>query len=59
MPVCNNCEAFVTHDFARVFGDNKATVTGCLECMAIGEFVSRDGVDARRAEAMLPVATIR
>lgn len=59
MPVCNNCGAFVTHDFARVFGDNKETVAGCLDCMPIGEFITREGVDARRAEAMLPVATIR
>ncbi len=59
MPVCTNCNSFVTHDFARVFGDNSETVAGCLECMAIGEFVSRESVDARRPEAQLKVATIR
>ena len=59
MPVCSNCDAFVTHDFARVFGDNSETVAGCLRCTAIGEFVTRESVDARRPEAMLKVATIR
>lgn len=32
MPECNNCGAFVTPDFARVFGDNDGEVFGCLEC---------------------------
>ncbi len=32
MPTCNNCGAFVTRDFARVFGDNQENVNGCVEC---------------------------
>lgn len=29
---CTICGAFVTKDFARVFGDNDDEVHGCLEC---------------------------
>lgn len=32
MPTCNNCGAFVTRDFTRVFGDNQENVSGCVEC---------------------------
>jgi hypothetical protein len=30
---CYNCGAFVTQDFARVFGNNDNEVFGCLDCM--------------------------
>lgn len=33
MATCNNCDSFVTPDFARVFGDNDSSVYGCPECM--------------------------
>jgi hypothetical protein len=33
MPHCNNCDAFVTRDFARVFGENDDEVYGCLDCV--------------------------
>lgn len=29
---CNNCGAFVTQRFSRVFGDNDGEVYGCLDC---------------------------
>jgi len=29
---CEHCGAFVTDDFARVFGDNQNRVDGCIEC---------------------------
>jgi hypothetical protein len=29
---CNNCGAFVTRRFSRVFGDNAGEVYGCLDC---------------------------
>ena len=32
MPECDNCGAFVTEAFARVFGDNSDNVQGCIEC---------------------------
>lgn len=31
---CQNCGAFVTRDFARVFGNNDNIVVGCLDCHA-------------------------
>lgn len=30
---CQNCGAFVTADFARVFGDNNDEVHGCFDCL--------------------------
>ena len=32
MPHCENCGAFVTRNFVRVFGDNQDNVQGCMEC---------------------------
>jgi hypothetical protein len=32
MPECLNCGAFVTHEFARVFGDEQHRVSGCPDC---------------------------
>ena len=29
---CNNCGAFVTRQFARVYGNNHDEVYGCLRC---------------------------
>lgn len=37
MPSCDNCGAFVTPDFARVFGDNHNDVDGCVRCMSFRE----------------------
>jgi hypothetical protein len=37
MPGCNNCGAFVTRDFVRVFGNNDQELFGCLAC---SEFTS-------------------
>ena len=31
-PHCQNCGAFVTRNFALVFGDNHDNVQGCIEC---------------------------
>lgn len=31
---CQNCGAFVTTQFARVFGDNEDKVHGCFDCMS-------------------------
>lgn len=42
MPTCTSCQGFVTHDFARVFGDNKDTVTACYRCASIGEYTGTD-----------------
>ncbi|WP_458205662.1 DUF7563 family protein [Haladaptatus sp. NG-SE-30] len=31
---CQNCESFVTQEFARVFGNNDDEVVDCLDCMS-------------------------
>jgi hypothetical protein len=33
MPECEVCEAFVSADFVRVFGNNDREVHGCPACM--------------------------
>lgn len=47
MPDCNHCGAFVTPQFARVFGDNQDDVYGCHDCLAMAELsegaASREG----------------
>ncbi|WP_446685177.1 DUF7563 family protein [Haladaptatus pallidirubidus] len=43
---CQNCESFITRDFARVFGDNQNTVQGCLNCMS--------GTDVKAGHASYP-----
>jgi hypothetical protein len=42
---CRSCGAFVTRDFARVFGNNENEVFGCLECMTATE-VKKGGARA-------------
>ena len=37
MPICKNCECFVTPDFARVFGNNDGEVFRCADCAAFRE----------------------
>jgi hypothetical protein len=32
MPECQNCGAFVTREFERVFGGRDGEVHGCFEC---------------------------
>lgn len=32
MPWCNNCGAFVSGEFVRVFGSNDSQVYACLDC---------------------------
>jgi hypothetical protein len=43
MPKCNNCGSFVTPDFARVFGDNRNDVSGCVACMSFRELQNGEG----------------
>jgi DNA-directed RNA polymerase subunit RPC12/RpoP len=43
MPTCYNCEAFVTADFARVFGDNEDRVYRCTECTSYRALVAGEG----------------
>jgi RNase P subunit RPR2 len=38
---CQNCGAYVTRTFARVFGDNHDVVHACLECSTMRAL--RDG----------------
>lgn len=35
MPNCDNCGAFVTPSFVRVFGDNAGDLPGCPECSTV------------------------
>jgi len=39
VPVCENCGAFVTATFVRVFGDNGGDVYGCYQCESASELV--------------------
>ena len=39
MPVCNDCGAFVTSRFARVFGDNEDDIYGCRNCLPVTALV--------------------
>ena len=34
---CQNCDSFVTPQFARVFGNNQNQVFGCFDCMTATE----------------------
>jgi len=45
MPVCNNCGAFATFQFARVFGDNDDDIYGCRNCLSVTALV--DGQASR------------
>jgi hypothetical protein len=52
MPTCDRCGAFVSADFARIFGTNDGTVDGCLDCtegrVVGGETTSSGSRQARR-----------
>lgn len=37
---CRNCGAFVTTDFARVFGNNDGEVFGCPECTSFRALIA-------------------
>lgn len=48
MPLCGNCEGFVTEQYVRVFApDDEPTVRVCPNC----EDVIRDGADVREARS--------
>lgn len=40
MATCNQCGAFVTNDFIRVFGTNHGTVYACIDCTSNTELVN-------------------
>lgn len=46
---CQNCGSFVTRDFARVFGNNRNEVFGCLDCMTATE-VKKGGARAETVD---------
>ncbi|WP_227353791.1 DUF7563 family protein [Haladaptatus salinisoli] len=46
---CRNCGAFVTQEFARVFGNNDDEVFGCLDCMSATK-VKNGGASAEDAD---------
>jgi hypothetical protein len=47
MPTCENCGAFVTARFARVFGDNDDRIHACTHCRTATEIMNgRASVEA-------------
>ncbi len=50
---CQSCGAFVTRDFARVFGNNNGQVFGCLECMSATD-VKKGKARAETVDPSLP-----
>lgn len=49
-PKCQNCDAQVTPQFARVFGDNRDVVHACPDCttyreLQIGAATQRGAID--------------
>lgn len=54
MPTCSSCDGFVTHDFARVFGDNKDTVAACYRCASIGEYTGIDRGESAHLQLSKP-----
>jgi hypothetical protein len=56
MPKCRNCNAYVSKDFVRIFGDNDDEVYGCLECVgatAVKNGATKQGV-SRRSDSNHP-----
>lgn len=51
---CQNCDSFVTKDFARVFGNNQNEVHGCLDCIGNTD-VKRGGARSKDATSTLVV----
>lgn len=49
MPNCDNCGAFVTPDFHRVFADNEGTLHGCHECTPNAGSKHPDKVEAPKS----------
>ena len=43
MLACNSCGAAVTHQFARVFGNNDNQVFGCMHCRSMAELQQGGG----------------
>jgi len=41
---CKNCGAFVTKQFARVFGDNRNRVHACIECSTLASLREQAGI---------------
>lgn len=48
MPHCKNCDAFVTSQFARVFGNNQDKVFRCTECSNTRGILTDDTADLER-----------
>lgn len=43
MPTCQNCDSFISSDFARVFGNNEGEVYACTECTAFTGLIAGKG----------------
>lgn len=47
MRTCHNCDAPISANFVRVFGDNDGTLEGCIHCLSSSELTGTDaGRDA-------------
>ena len=40
---CLNCNRYISHQFARVFGNNDDMVYGCTECSTLNAADERSG----------------
>lgn len=40
---CNNCRSYISHQFARVFGDNNNEVYRCPQCANFTSLRNGDG----------------
>lgn len=45
---CQNCGAYVTRTFARVFGDNRDVVHACVECSTMRALRDGSAVEPNR-----------
>lgn len=45
METCNNCGAFVSRDFSRVFGDNDDEIHVCMNCATLPEVRAQAAVE--------------
>lgn len=41
---CRNCKQYISHQFARVFGNNDDEVFGCVECSTLTSSDQRSGL---------------
>ena len=53
MPECENCGAYVTKEFVKVFGTNDGEVHGCLDC--VGGTAVKNGASLKYRTGRTPL----